>query len=415
MKRLFIFLALACIFNSVLAQKEAGYDSFSIGDTVRRLKLSVLSLGTKTFENREIDLEDLRGKIVLIDFDATDCKSCQKSIIHLSQIQKKIGVDNLVTIIVAPEYPDEILREIKHLDIADVYFSNDWNIWNLFLPYSEPHTAVINKDGIIDAITSPDSIDVSSIEKMVNGGRGVFPLITNSTLTDLDRTLQEDKTLFNVSVSGYDSSKTTSTYNVSVPGKVMLKFINQDLISLFTEVYRMPATTWVIDDRKDSIKSAEPPQKEYCVSVTAPEEVSIDDAFRFAQEAVNAAFPYKASRVKRIKKVYSLVYKPSGHRLNFIRPDNPDHGDAGSSLTASGTYIKGKNITIKVLTRYLSDEIGRTEGLIVLDKTNIDQKFDIELHWEKADPVSIKRELNKYGLSLQENEQQVEMLLLNNK
>lgn len=411
MRSLITGLILCFTVTFAFGQHITGDRGLSIGDTVSQLKIATFALGPKTQQDLTIDLDSLKGKVTIIDFWATWCQPCLPSLIRLNQIQKEVGPDKLITVAIAPESKQDIRRAIQHLDASDIYFSNDGMIWNQFMFYSVPHTVVIDKNGIIEAITYPGAINTALIRKMLNGEKVSFPLKNDSPEVAGNDLTKDNKDLLNVSVSGYDSSsRGTKIYKQSSFEGTILKFINFTLPSLYREVYGMPAPTWVIDQTKDSADAGNTAQKKYCVTVRLPRDSSEDEAFRLAQTAVNLSFPYTATRVKRIKKVYNLVYRPKEHHLNFAPSDTTGHAE--STFTTYGSNLIGKRISADNLMAYLSNEIGSMEGRIVLNKTHLNRKFDITLKWEYADSTSIKRELKKYGLYLVESEEPVDMLLI---
>jgi len=87
----------------------------------------------------ELDMQALRGKVVLIDFWTYDCINCQHSLPYVSAWAKKYADQGLVVIGVhTPEYPYERLpanvREaVKKHDIHyPVALDNQYRIWNAF-------------------------------------------------------------------------------------------------------------------------------------------------------------------------------------------------------------------------------------------------------------------------------------------
>ena len=48
-----------------------------------------------SFEGKAQTLEDLRGKVVVLDFWATNCPPCVAEIPHLNDLQTKYGLENL--------------------------------------------------------------------------------------------------------------------------------------------------------------------------------------------------------------------------------------------------------------------------------------------------------------------------------
>lgn len=104
----------------------------------------------------ELNLRDLRGKVVLIDFWTYDCINCQHSLPYVNAWAKKYADQGLVVIgIHTPEYPFERLpanvREaVKKHDIHyPVAVDNQYRIWNAFANQYWPAHYFIDAHGRI--------------------------------------------------------------------------------------------------------------------------------------------------------------------------------------------------------------------------------------------------------------------------
>ena len=69
-------------------------------------------LVTKTFDGKTFDLEEQKGKIVIVNFWASWCSQCRKEILILDRLSKKYP-DDLVIIGVSIDYPKDHGRAVE--------------------------------------------------------------------------------------------------------------------------------------------------------------------------------------------------------------------------------------------------------------------------------------------------------------
>ena len=67
----------------------------------------------KTLDNKEINLEDLKGKIILIDFWSLSCNACFKEIPEFNDIVKKYPKDKFVLISLMDNTTEDILEKFE--------------------------------------------------------------------------------------------------------------------------------------------------------------------------------------------------------------------------------------------------------------------------------------------------------------
>lgn len=104
----------------------------------------------------ELKMQDLRGKVVLIDFWTYDCINCQHSLPYVNQWAKKYADQGLVVIGVhTPEYPYEripanVRDAVKKHDIHyPVALDNQYRIWSAFANQYWPAHYFIDANGRI--------------------------------------------------------------------------------------------------------------------------------------------------------------------------------------------------------------------------------------------------------------------------
>jgi peroxiredoxin len=119
-------------------------------------KAPELKSGDAWFNSGPLKLEQLRGKVVLIDFWSFDCAYCMEALPHVKALYEKYRKDGLVVIGVhAPradyeKNPAKVKAAIAKRGIQyPVVVDNDHKIWGDYLCNSWPSHFVIDQDGII--------------------------------------------------------------------------------------------------------------------------------------------------------------------------------------------------------------------------------------------------------------------------
>ena len=67
-----------------------------------------------------------------------------------------------------------------------------------------------------------------------------------------------------------------------------------------------------------------------------------------------------------------------------------------SDFMFMGTIMKSKKVKMAEIAEYLEN----FTAIPVLDKTNLNEEYDIDLEWQAEEPKTIHTELKKYGLEL---------------
>ena len=101
--------------------------------------------------NKDINLDDFRNKLVVINFWATWCAPCRKEMPLLDLLQSDKRLNNLKVLPINVGKEDMIKAKIffKELNIKnlDIYFDSTVNLANKFLLRGLPTTILINKKG----------------------------------------------------------------------------------------------------------------------------------------------------------------------------------------------------------------------------------------------------------------------------
>ncbi len=97
-----------------------------------------------------VQLSDLRGQVVVLNFWATWCGPCRQELPQLQRLQEKYADGGLVVLGVSDEQPDVTLRflEQRNLKFRTLH-DNGGQIFQRFSVMEIPTTLVIGRDGII--------------------------------------------------------------------------------------------------------------------------------------------------------------------------------------------------------------------------------------------------------------------------
>jgi len=146
--KFYFFLFFFSIFPSISQTNEdVPLNNIAINETVR----PVSSVIFEDFSGNEINLNDYRGKLVLINFWATWCVPCKKEMPSLDLLHENSNFKNLKILAVNMENPNQKKTEkfFKNLNInnLEIFFDKDFDFVKEFKLRGMPTTVLINKKG----------------------------------------------------------------------------------------------------------------------------------------------------------------------------------------------------------------------------------------------------------------------------
>jgi thiol-disulfide isomerase/thioredoxin len=128
-----------------------------------------------TTEGQRVSLDDLTGKVVLLDFWATWCAPCREALPHMREIAKKFQGQPLVVLSVSldddeQKWKDFIVKnEMSWLQCRDGGFTGPLS--KMFGVRAIPHTFTIDADGVLQDERIGDASIEGKLKKLVGRAR----------------------------------------------------------------------------------------------------------------------------------------------------------------------------------------------------------------------------------------------------
>jgi len=128
-----------------------------------------------TFDGQRISMDELQGKVVLLDFWATWCGPCREALPHIQKVAKKFQGEPLVILSVSldsdeQEWKDFIVKnEMTWPQYRDASFGGP--IAKMFGVNAIPHTFTIDADGVLQDEHIGDASIEGKLKKLLVRGR----------------------------------------------------------------------------------------------------------------------------------------------------------------------------------------------------------------------------------------------------
>lgn len=128
-----------------------------------------------TLDGQRIGLDDLRGKVVLLDFWATWCEPCREALPHMREIAKKFDGEPLVIVSVSLDSDEQKWKDyvakngMTWLNYDDGGFKGP--VSRLFGVEAIPHTFTIDADGILQDEHIGDAAIEGKLKKLIARAR----------------------------------------------------------------------------------------------------------------------------------------------------------------------------------------------------------------------------------------------------
>jgi len=387
--RFAIFILLVFSVYGIHAQDETTV--FKVGDMAPPFALEAILQAPVETEKIQ---EHLKGKVVVVEFWATWCGPCRKAIPHLNELVKEFVSKPVQFLSVSNEEEWKVENFLKVTPISGwIGLDRDGSLLKAYRLKTIPQTVVIDQNGRIAALTSPQLLNADLINTLLEGEPITQDkVITESvgTKTDSPEKMklkpQAVQPLFELSIRPAPPSNSMRFSNSSFKARGMTL---HKIVSFAYDVspVRLVATTPLADET-------------YAVSVNLPK--NDRNALKvLLRKSLEITFGLKSFQETRDTEVY--VLKTSDETTKLLRPSK--HNSEMPIMSDDG-QVSSQGASIETICAVLEKMIGK----VVLNETDLKGFYEIALYWKPDDSKSVVAAIkDQLGLDLKTEIKPIEM------
>jgi len=373
-----------------------------IGQSIGQIRIPKLVNSKIPINN----LEQLKGKVIWLEFWATWCSPCIAAMPHLQKLQNSYN-GKLQVITVSTEKEKRIRQFIENQP-SNLWFAIDTaETFRKPFPYGIiPHSVLINAEGKVVAITSPENITNQVIADVLAGKKITLPIKADNTTKDpwgtyfgVADTVKSKFTLIPKIEGLFSASKTYKDDSAFKDRRISM--MNVSLEHAYRIAYEDFPNGRTID--LTSKENAQEKEKMYCIDLIVPkgEETSLLPALH---KRLREKLDLQADVEKRLMKVYVLTAEDNS-RLPNLKRSTVHEGD----YSGSGDTFSGEGVQLSSIAQYLED-FGLV-NLPVVDDTNDTELYDIRFTFMPEKKGDLEKALANLGLKLVQSERQIDVLV----
>ena len=364
-----------------------------LGKTVPNQTFSTILNGNQ----KEISLNDLKGKPIILEFWATWCGPCIPAMIKLDSLQTKFG-DQIEIITISAEKPERLQKFIESSKTS-LRIVSDTTHLKKFKYQVIPHTIVIDKNGIVRAITNPENVTELVIQNLISNDEIDLEFKDDFYI---DPTL-EVKTIkavsnsdYRIELKSYDQSKRGGSKILKdLEGAVNgIEMWNNTLPRLYQTLFDVASYHRVVYN--DGLSDEDFPydnENRYNMIV------EVSDTYQNEWKKIGIDFLNENFDINAKMGIDTLDCFVLRNIVNTIKESISEE----TEYMFMGSILKTKKIKMSQLAEYLEN----FTSLPVLDVTELNGTYDIDLEWQEVDAKTLHSELKKYGLKLEKSDKKL--------
>jgi uncharacterized protein (TIGR03435 family) len=360
-----------------------------IGDDAPALNLNKI---LEANENGAVSLKDLKGKVVVLEFWATWCVPCIPALNHFNELSEKFKGKAVRFISITDEDESRIAQFVKTQPIRTwIGFDPTRAAFDAYQANGIPHTVVVDRNGRIAAITSPENVTETVLSDLLAGRSVSLPFKEKiADDFDWDKVAMSDQVLMQVIIKPSSATsggvKFFSGEHVSADGAVLMNLI---------EAAYQTSPVRIVNNLPES-------SQKYRVSVIVPPGQE-DALYPLFQQALTTTFGINVRREMRETDVIVLTVPPG--KVSKLQPSQAKEGLI--------MRMRGQIRAIKSPLRKLAEDLENIWGRPVIDKTGLAGEYDWQLPYSRVDKtVLLNAVREKLGLEITEMKQPIEMLIV---
>ena len=350
------------------------------------------------YKSDSLNFKDAKGKILIIEFWGTWCSPCIPALQHLDEIKNKFP-DDVFVVGISDDSKERLTKFLTKRAVSIPLASEtDTKLNGIFSFNVVPHTIIVDKNGKIITITSPNEVTEEKIREIIVGKNPTFkPKQDKEFDSRIDYFGADESTDFSITqkafIQGFPSF---STRGKGVFKDRRISCINLLPQSILQLAFKKSFETTIVNLPEE--KKAFLPENLYCFDIIVKDSEKVN-LYKIMQTEVMKLLGIKANIEKRVADVYVL------NKVTDILKESTKKEPSGES---SGRGIKSENLAIDFLVNFLANELQKA----VVDETNLKGKYDISFEYAEEDPSSLKKVLESLGLKISKEKREVEMLVI---
>jgi uncharacterized protein (TIGR03435 family) len=329
---------------------------------------------TKTIQGpalTEISWAKLKGKVVVLEFWATWCGPCVKSIPHLNDLAEQFKDKPMVFISVTSENEEVVRLFLKSHPMKAAVMLDDFEVLNkAFHVVGIPHAVIVDATGHIAAITPPQRMEANHLEEVLAGKKCSLPepeIYTISKSSD-DVVPNQAPALFEISIREHKMP-------ANILGPICMWSKHDDggefhgeiatVESALNCVYNAPSTRRILH--------CELPDGYYDFELRAPAG-HVDDLRNEFIVALRATFGLEVKQTTRVMDVY-LMTRISTNAPGLHEVEKPGGGGGmRGGFRLNGSRMSG-------VAEFLEQALNKP----VIDETGVNGLFDVDMKWKLSE------------------------------
>jgi uncharacterized protein (TIGR03435 family) len=355
---------------------------------------------------KKTNIEDFKGKVVILEFWATYCGPCITAMTHLQELQKQFK-GKLQVITVSTEKEKRIKQFIATIP-SNLWFAVDTadELRAVFPYHTIPHTVLIDGGGKVVAITEPVNITAKIITAVIAGKPINLSLKEDNMIEDPAKAYfsaadtVQSRLLIQPEIKGVSSMSRTYPTDSNFK-KRRITLFNLPLEAIYRIAYNDQPYGRVLDlTPKENIKQN---KTNYCIDLIVPKGHENELMPTLIKE-LQLRFDLKAAIEKRNKEVYLLKIADTAKIKQLKQSADKEETFGGSNGAFSGQSVK-----LSKIADYLEGF-----GLVkmpVVDETGLDVRYDIEFNYQPEKKGSLTDALTALGVKLEKGERDIDMLV----
>lgn len=339
-----------------------------------------------------LSLQDLRGKVVVLEFWATWCAPCIAAIPHLNGLAEELVGEPVVFIAITDESPERVEPFLANRPMqAWVVRDRERTTARSYGVRYLPHTVVISTEGKIAAITSPELLTAEGLRTVARGGKLDLP-VRRDVPVEIEwdvAALDSDDSVGHVLLHRSHASGAGMRMR---PGSGVIQgdgLMWQVLVQI----------GWNVESRQVEGDVPSLTDAKYRVSVRSP--IPDDEAAReILREFLLHVLPIEVEKVRAERSVLVL------RRIEGAEPLAASvHEQASFSGRRGGLELRSARMLD--VARMVA---GFSGGQLAVDETALDGRYDISISWIAGDRESLNAALAQYGLVLQQDIREIDIV-----